>query len=81
MLYLSNPPGISDATRRRLLQGLTALNQERREATGDEEIDVQDLVAVILAWNKPGGPADINQDGVVDVQDLVEVVLNWGPCA
>jgi hypothetical protein len=46
----------------------------------DGLVDVQDLVAVILAWSEPGGPADVNGDGNVDVEDLVMVILAWGPC-
>jgi hypothetical protein len=51
------------------------------DATGDEQVDVQDLVAVISAWGSKGpNAADINGDGVVDVSDLVAVVTNWGAC-
>lgn len=51
------------------------------DINGDEEINVQDLVEVIVNWGRnPGHPADINGDTVVDVQDLVEVIVNWGPC-
>ncbi|MGH7127170.1 MAG: DUF1501 domain-containing protein [Planctomycetaceae bacterium] len=38
VLYLSNPDGVSDGVRRRMLDGLAALNQERLETTGDPEI-------------------------------------------
>jgi hypothetical protein len=48
-------------------------------------VDVDDLVAVILAWGpcpKPPAecPADIDDSGAVDVDDLVAVILGWGPC-
>jgi hypothetical protein len=50
-------------------------------------VDVDDLVAVILAWgNCPmptNCPADVAPplgDGVVDVDDLVQVILSWGAC-
>ncbi len=38
VLYVSNPPGMSDRSRRQLLDGLGALNQIRLEAVGDPEI-------------------------------------------
>ncbi len=38
ILYLSNPPGVSAETQRASLDALKALNEERRAATGDEEI-------------------------------------------
>ncbi|MGC1275509.1 MAG: DUF1501 domain-containing protein [Planctomycetaceae bacterium] len=38
VLYLSDPPGVSDDVRRRMLDGLAALNAERLDATGDPEI-------------------------------------------
>ena len=49
------------------------------DVNGDGVVNVEDLVAVILAWGECAAPCpeDINTDGVVDVQDLVAVVLNW----
>jgi spore coat protein A len=47
---------------------------------GDGVTDVQDLVAVVLAWGTADPFADVTADGVVDVQDLVAVLLGWGPC-
>ena len=38
VLYLSNPPGVSDARRRKVLDGLGELNQQRYAAVGDPEI-------------------------------------------
>jgi len=38
VLYLSNPEGISTATRRRMLDDLAALNRMKLEQTGDPEI-------------------------------------------
>jgi hypothetical protein len=48
-------------------------------------VDVDDLVAVILAWGDCPKPpascdADVNDSGTVDVDDLVAVILAWGPC-
>jgi hypothetical protein len=49
-------------------------------------VDVDDLVAVILAWgNCPKPPAacgaDTDDSGAVDVDDLVAVILAWGDCS
>ena len=41
VLYLSNPPGINDRSRRRMLDGLKKLNQKRFETTGDPEIETR----------------------------------------
>jgi hypothetical protein len=41
VLYLSNPPGIDPATRRRILDDLGELNRQRLEATGDPEIQTR----------------------------------------
>jgi len=41
VLYLSNPPGISPATRRRMLDGIAKLNRMLAEEYGDPEIDAR----------------------------------------
>ncbi len=41
VLYLSNPPGVSSETRRRMLDGLAELNQTRYERDGDPEIQAR----------------------------------------
>jgi uncharacterized protein (DUF1501 family) len=41
VLYLSNPPGIDDAGRRRLLDGVLRLNQMAAESFGDPEINTR----------------------------------------
>jgi hypothetical protein len=38
VLYLSNPPGVSDARRRKMLDGLAQLNQKKQAEVGDPEI-------------------------------------------
>ncbi len=53
------------------------------DVDGDGAVDVDDLIAVILAWGDCWGgppvcPADIDGSGRVDVDDLVAVILNWG---
>jgi hypothetical protein len=41
ILFVSNPKGISDVTRRRLLDGIRDLNQLKFEAVGDPEINTR----------------------------------------
>jgi probable HAF family extracellular repeat protein len=45
-------------------------------------VDVDDLIALILAWGPCPAmgpcPADFNGDLQVDVDDLIVVILNWG---
>lgn len=50
------------------------------DVSGDGFIDVQDLLAVLAAWNTDDEDADINDDGIVDVQDLLAVLARWGVC-
>ncbi len=41
VLYLSNPPGVDSPTRRRTLDRLSALNQQRLQTVGDPEIQTR----------------------------------------
>jgi hypothetical protein len=41
VLYLSNPPGVDDATRRRMLDGIGRLNHLAAESFGDPEINTR----------------------------------------
>lgn len=41
VLYLSNPPGVTAATRRRMLDGLAELNSRQAAALGDPEINTR----------------------------------------
>jgi hypothetical protein len=41
VLFLSNPPGVSDAIRRRMLDGLADLNARQYDAVGDPEINAR----------------------------------------
>jgi hypothetical protein len=63
------------------------LGPYERPRVGDVDhngvVNVDDLVAVILAWGdcpKPSEqcPADVDGSGAVNVDDLVMVILNWG---
>jgi hypothetical protein len=64
-------------------RGVWRLEQGIGDVNGDGSVDVDDLIAVILAWGAcpappQACPADVNLDGTVDVDDLIIVVLNWG---
>lgn len=54
------------------------------DVSGDGQVDVIDLLAVINAWGtcaNPGNcPSDIDGNGAVDVVDLLAVIGAWGPC-
>jgi len=49
------------------------------DTTGDELVDVLDLLEVLATWGTcEGCPGDTDGNGVVDVLDLLEVLSNWG---
>jgi len=51
------------------------------DITGDGQIGVADLLAVINAWGAcEQCAADVNGDGIVNVSDLLAVISAWGPC-
>jgi hypothetical protein len=50
------------------------------DTDGDRFIDIDDLVAVILAWGSDQSAVDVDDDGVVGMSDLVGVLSSWGPC-
>jgi hypothetical protein len=50
------------------------------DCTGDGVVNVDDLLAVIVAWGAVGAAEDISGDGVVGVDDLTMVILAWGAC-
>jgi alpha-tubulin suppressor-like RCC1 family protein len=43
-------------------------------------VDMDDLLAVIGAWNSSQSPADIDHSGTVDIDDLLMVINAWGEC-
>ena len=51
------------------------------DTDGDGGIDVNDLLAVIAAWNTDDPTADVNGDGIVNVSDLLTIIAGWGTCA
>ncbi|MCI0365144.1 MAG: FG-GAP-like repeat-containing protein [Phycisphaerales bacterium] len=56
------------------------------DITGDQTVNVLDLLALIGQWGAcadptPGNcPADLTGDGVVNVGDLLNLIGNWGAC-
>ena len=51
------------------------------DVTGDQQVDVADLLLVINNWGSNDAASDINSDGIVDVTDLLVVMGDWGACA
>ena len=48
------------------------------DVTGDNAVDVDDLLEVLNTWGMCAGcPADLDDDGGVDVDDLLAVLNNW----
>ena len=58
----------------------TALVACEGDTNDDGVVDVEDLVAVILAWGTADANADVDGNGIVDVVDLTTVILAWGNC-
>jgi len=50
------------------------------DVTGDGTVNVLDIVAVILAWGEPGGPADLDFNGDVGLSDLLLVIEQYASC-
>ena len=47
---------------------------------GNDSVDIDELLAVIAAWETDDADADVNDDGIVDTDDLLAVLAAWGPC-
>ncbi len=47
------------------------------DVNGDGVIDLDDLLAVLLAWGQTDSAADVNGDGVVDGVDLALILDLW----
>jgi len=74
VLYLSNPPGIDAGRRRAILDDVAALNQVRREAVGDPEIDTR-IAQYELAFRMQSAVPEL-----VDIADEPQHVLDlYGP--
>lgn len=52
------------------------------DVTGDDEVNVSDLLDLLAAWGFCTAPCpeDINGSGTVNVTDLLDLLAGWGPC-
>jgi hypothetical protein len=74
VLYLSNPPGVSAETRRRMLDGLARLNQRQYEAFADPEIPTR-IAQYEMAFRMQTSVPEL-----VDIsQEPPEVLELYGP--
>jgi hypothetical protein len=74
VLYLSNPPGVDPETRRRMLDGLAALNQKRLEVKGDPEIQAR-IAQYEMAFRMQTSVPELT-----DISDEPQAVLDlYGP--
>ncbi len=76
VLYLSDPPGIAPATRRRMLDGLAALNQKQFETVGDPEIQTR------IAQFELANRMQTSVPGLTDLSKETEATFDlYGPDA
>lgn len=74
VLYLSNPPGVDGASRRRMLDALGQLNQEKHDEVGDPEI-VSRIAQYEMAFRMQTSVPDL-----VDISSEEQHVLDmYGP--
>jgi alkaline phosphatase len=50
------------------------------DVTGDSEIGVDDLLAILDTWGENNIITDTNSDGIIDINDLLVVLGAWGAC-
>jgi hypothetical protein len=43
-------------------------------------VNTLDFLGLLSAWGDPGGPGDINADGIVNSLDFLNLLAAWGPC-
>ncbi len=48
------------------------------DLTGDQVIDVTDLLEMLSLWGEPEG--DVTGDGQCDVEDVLALISDWGEC-
>jgi hypothetical protein len=74
VLYLSDPPGVPKAVRRRMLDGLSKLNEQRYEAQGDPEIATR-IAQYEMAFRMQASVPEL-----IDTSDEPQHVLDlYGP--
>ena len=69
---------IQEAYVRDFLNGCEVIVDCYGDLNGDQVIDVEDILALIAAWNTPDDNADLDEDGLVDADDLLEVLALFG---
>ena len=57
-----------------------ALVQCSSDVNGDEQVDVNDLLALLGSWGSDSPESDIDDNGVVEANDLLTLLDNWGDC-
>ncbi len=50
------------------------------DVTGDGDVGVADILAIIAAWGSDDAAADVDKNGIVAVGDVLAVISGWGPC-
>lgn len=55
-----------------------AVTPQCADVTGDNEVDFEDLNALLNAWGQAGGAADIDGSGTMDFDDLNLILIQWG---
>ena len=50
------------------------------DINGDGDVGVDEVLAVIAAWDTNDQAADVNNDGIVDTNDILLVLSAWGAC-
>ena len=75
LVWELNPSTIADATEPESpKEEVTQPPKRKEDVTGDNIVNIQDLVSVASNLGKSGSnPADVNKDGIVNIQDLVLV--------
>ncbi len=69
---------IQEAYVRDFLNGCEIIAGCHGDLTGDQVIDVEDILALISVWNTSDETADLDEDGLVDADDLLEILSLFG---
>lgn len=69
---------IQEAYVRDFLNGCEIIAGCHGDLTGDQVIDVEDILALISVWNTADDAADLDEDGLVDADDLLEILSLFG---
>jgi hypothetical protein len=50
------------------------------DVTGDNDVNVEDIIRLFLMWDTDDADADVDGNGIVGVSDVLLLVSSWGPC-